>query len=55
MKDGKTYFEEIGEAEGKPVFRAATVVPAVMKECAVCHRVKEGTLLGTIVYELPIK
>jgi hypothetical protein len=55
MKDGKTYYEEIGETDGKPVFRAATVVPAVMKECAVCHRVKEGTLLGTIVYELPIK
>jgi hypothetical protein len=55
MKEGKTYFEEIGEEKGKPVFRAATVVPAVMKECAVCHKVKEGTLLGTIVYELPIK
>lgn len=55
MKEGKPYFEEIGEANGKPVFRAATVVPAVMKECASCHKVKEGTLLGTIVYELPIK
>jgi len=55
MKDGKAYLEEIGETDGKPVFRAATIVPAVMKECAVCHRVKEGTLLGTIVYELPIK
>jgi hypothetical protein len=55
MKEGKTYVEEVGEENGKPVFRAATVVPAVMKECAVCHKVKEGTLLGTIVYELPIK
>ena len=55
MKEGKTYFEEVGEEKGKPVFRAATVVPAVMKECAVCHKVKEGALLGTIVYELPIK
>ena len=55
MKAGKEYYEEIGEHNGKPVFRAATIVPAVMKECAVCHRVKEGTLLGTLVYELPIK
>jgi len=55
MKEGKSYYEEIGEDKGKPVFRAATIVPAVMKECAVCHRVKEGTLLGTLVYELPIK
>jgi hypothetical protein len=55
MKDGKTYLEEVAEVDGKPVFRAATVVPAVLKECASCHRVKEGALLGTIVYELPIK
>ena len=55
IKAGKEYYEEIGEHNGKPVFRAATIVPAVMKECAVCHRVKEGTLLGTLVYELPIK
>jgi hypothetical protein len=55
MKDGKTYFEEVGEKDGKPVLRAATVVPAVMKTCAACHGVKEGTLLGAVVYELPIK
>jgi hypothetical protein len=55
MKDGKTYIEEVGETDGKPVFRAATVVPAVLNECAVCHKVEKGTLLGAIVYELPIK
>jgi hypothetical protein len=55
IKAGKAYYEEIGEKDGKPVFRAATVVPAVMKQCASCHRVKEGDLLGALVYELPIK
>jgi hypothetical protein len=55
MKDGKKTFEEIGEADGKPVLRTATVVPAVLKSCAKCHGVEEGDLLGTIVYELPIK
>jgi hypothetical protein len=55
IKDGKTYFEEIGKVEGKPVFRAATIVPAVMKQCTVCHGGKEGRLLGVIVYEVPIK
>lgn len=55
MKDGKKTFEEIGEADGKPVLRTATVVPAVLKSCAKCHSVEEGDLLGTIVYELPIK
>ena len=55
MKDGKTYLEEVGEADGRPVLRAATVVPAVMKACAGCHGKKEGDLLGTLVYEIPIR
>jgi hypothetical protein len=56
LKSGKTYFEEIGSKDGKPVLRAATVVPAVMKECVHCHQnVKEGDLLGALVYEVPIK
>jgi len=37
------------------VLRVATVVPAVMKQCTICHGGKEGRLLGAIVYELPIK
>ena len=52
---GKTYIEEVGEKDGKPVFRAGTVVPAVMSQCAVCHGGREGRVLGAIVYELPIK
>ena len=55
IKAGKTYVEEVGEKDGKPVFRAGTVVPAVMSQCAVCHGGKEGRVLGAIVYEVPIK
>jgi hypothetical protein len=55
MKDGKSYIEEVGEKDGKPVFRAGTIVPAVLSQCAVCHGGKEGRLLGVIVYEVPIK
>lgn len=55
MKDGKAKIEEVGEKDGKPVLRVGTVVPAVLKQCATCHRVKEGDLLGAIVYEIPIK
>jgi hypothetical protein len=55
MKDGKTYVEEVGEKDGKPVFRAGTVVPAVLSQCAVCHGGKEGRLLGVLVYEVPVK
>jgi hypothetical protein len=56
LKKGKTYYEEVGSKEGKPVLRAATVVPVVMKQCSGCHMgKKEGELLGALVYELPIK
>ncbi len=55
MQAGKTTFEEVAEVDGKPVLRTATIVPAVLKACAKCHGVKENDLLGTIVYELPIK
>lgn len=55
IKGGKTYYEEIGEKDGMPVFRAGTIVPAVLKQCAICHGGKEGRLLGVITYEVPIK
>jgi hypothetical protein len=55
MKAGKAYYEEIAVVNGKDVLRAATVVPVVLKQCATCHGKKEGSLLGTIIYEVPIK
>jgi hypothetical protein len=55
MNAGKAYFEEIGEKDGKPVLRVATVVPALMPQCVTCHGGKPGRVLGAIVYELPIK
>ncbi len=55
IKGGKAYVEEIGEKEGKPVLRVGTLVPAVLKQCTVCHGGKEGRVLGAIIYEVPIK
>jgi len=55
IKGGKPYYEEVGEKDGKPVLRAGTIVPAVLKQCAICHGGKEGRLLGVITYEVPIK
>ena len=55
IKSGKPRYEEIAEVDGKPVLRTATLVPAVNKVCAACHRAKVGDKLGTIVYEISIK
>ena len=55
MKGGKTYVEDVAEKDGKPILRAGTIVPAVLSQCVVCHGVKQGELLGVLVYEVPIK
>ena len=56
IKGGKAYFDEVGTKDGKPVLRAATVVPAVMPACLNCHsNVKEGDVMGSLIYELPIR
>ena len=55
IKGGKTFVEEVSVKDGKPVFRAGTVVPAVMSQCVTCHGVKQGELLGVLVYEVEIK
>jgi hypothetical protein len=56
LKAGKPYYDEVATRDGKPVLRAATVVPVVMQQCLKCHMdLKEGQVMGGIVYELPIK
>jgi hypothetical protein len=55
IRSGKDYIDEIAYVDGRPVLRAATVVPAVMEQCIICHGKREKNLLGTLVYEVPIK
>jgi hypothetical protein len=56
IKGGKAYLDEVATVDGKPVLRAATVVPAVMPACINCHpHVKEGEVLGALIYEIPIR
>jgi hypothetical protein len=56
LKAGQSYYEEVATKDGKAVLRAATPVPAVLAACTTCHpHVKEGQLMGALVYELPIK
>jgi hypothetical protein len=56
LKKGKAYYEEVDSVKGKPVLRAATLVPAVMNQCVDCHpHVSKGDPLGAIIYEVPIR
>jgi hypothetical protein len=56
IRKGTPYVDEVATVDGKPVLRAATVVPVVMKQCSACHPgLKEGEVIGALTYELPIK
>ena len=56
LRKGESYVSEVGQKNDRPVLRAATRVPVVMKQCISCHPgFKEGDLLGALVYEVPIK
>jgi hypothetical protein len=56
LNAGESYYSEVADKDGRPVLRAATRVPVVMKQCLNCHPgYKEGDLLGALVYEVPIK
>jgi hypothetical protein len=55
IKTGKPYYEEVGGEGAERTLHVATVVPAVLKKCATCHGVEEGSLLGFIRYEVPVK
>jgi hypothetical protein len=56
LNAGEGYYSEVAQKDGRPVLRAATRVPVVMKQCLACHPgYNEGDLLGALVYEVPIK
>jgi hypothetical protein len=56
LNAGEGYYSEVARKDGRPVLRAATRVPVVMKQCLACHPgYKEGDLLGALIYEVPIK
>jgi hypothetical protein len=55
MNAGKSYFDRVvGEGDDRRLL-AATLVPAVMQQCADCHGKKVGDVLGFIRYDLRIK
>lgn len=56
IKKGEAFVDEVGTGDdGKTIYRAATIVPCVMKECTNCHAgFKVGDVMGALIYELPI-
>ncbi len=59
LKRGEAYYDEVTERDGKPVLRAVTTVPVVMKKCVMCHphyaHAEEGAAIGGIAYIIPIE
>jgi len=58
LKQGKDWYEEVVETNGKRYYRAATPVPVVVKKCIMCHPnyadVKPGAAIGSLSYTLPL-
>ncbi len=55
LKGGADFFDRVEVVKGKKVFRAATPVPLVIKECKICHvTAKEDELMGALVYTIPV-
>ena len=56
---GESGHEQVIEKEGKRYLRSATVIPVVMKKCAMCHPhyedVPEGRAIGALAYTLLIE
>ena len=59
LKEGKAYYEQVVEKDGKTQLRAITAVPVVMEKCIMCHPhyedAKEGEPIGAISYTIPIR
>ncbi|HVS37851.1 MAG TPA: DUF3365 domain-containing protein [Gemmataceae bacterium] len=59
LKDGKDYYEQLVQKDGKPYLRAVTAVPVVMDKCIMCHenykKAKKGEAVGAISYTVPIE
>jgi hypothetical protein len=59
LKEGKPYYEQVTEQDGKPVLRAATAIPVVLQKCTLCHpayeKAKQGEAIGALSYTLGIE
>ena len=59
IRDGKGYFEQVAQIDGKPHLQAATPIPVVSQKCIICHPhyadAKPGQAIGIISYVLPIE
>lgn len=56
LLDGKPYYEELIDKDGKEYLRAATPIPIVMDKCIMCHgNYREQKVIGALGYTLPLE
>jgi len=59
LREGKPYYDQEIQKDGKRVLRAATPIPVVLKKCTMCHDnyndVKPGAAIGALSYTIPIE
>jgi hypothetical protein len=59
LKEGKGYYEQVEQKDGKRYLRAATPIPVVMKKCTLCHsayeKAKPGEAIGALGYTIAVE
>ncbi len=59
LKQGKAYYEQETQNDGKRYLCAATIVPVVMDKCIMCHAhyedVPKGAAIEALSYTIPIE
>lgn len=59
LKEGKPYYEQVVQKDGKRLLRAATPIPVVLEKCTICHpayeKAKQGEAIGALGYTIAIE
>jgi hypothetical protein len=59
LKEGKPYYEQVVEKDGKRYLKAATPIPVVLQKCTLCHpayeKAKPGEPIGALGYTIQIE
>jgi hypothetical protein len=59
LKSGESWYDEVGQLDGKRILRAATPIPVVLRKCAMCHPhykdAKPGEAIGLLSYTIRVE
>ena len=59
LKEGKPFYEQVVQKDGKRFLKVATPIPVVLKKCTLCHpayeKAKQGEAIGALGYTIAVE